>query len=211
MSKPANGNCTIICWALSALAGLLVLWWAAGAMGLLAALLLGGILAFLLGLATTRIFCAGAGAAEMPTAATPPASAAAPSVPPDAVPPAPVPPAAMPPAGKPDAKAKAPADPAPAARPIEAPAAATAEPARPVALDAPRGGQADDLKRIKGIGPKLEALCHDLGIWHFDQIAAWGPDEVAWMDDNLQGFRGRVSRDEWVAQAKALAAGKERT
>lgn len=78
---------------------------------------------------------------------------------------------------------------------------------RPEALDGPRGGQPDDLKLIKGVGPKLEALCNSLGFWHFDQIAKWTSDEVAWVDSNLEGFTGRVSRDEWVAQAKILAEG----
>ena len=80
---------------------------------------------------------------------------------------------------------------------------------RPEALDGPRGGEADDLKRIKGVGPKLEALLHRLGFFHFDQVASWTPDEVAWVDANLEGFKGRVSRDEWVEQAKLLAAGGE--
>lgn len=80
---------------------------------------------------------------------------------------------------------------------------------RPEGLDAPRGGKADNLKEIKGIGPKLEQLCHELGFYHFDQIANWGPDEVAWVDANLEGFKGRVTRDDWVAQAKVLAAGGE--
>lgn len=79
---------------------------------------------------------------------------------------------------------------------------------RPAALDAPRGGKADDLKLIKGVGPKLEVLCNKLGFWHFDQIANWTPAEVAWVDDNLEGFKGRVSRDEWIPQARDLAAGK---
>ena len=83
------------------------------------------------------------------------------------------------------------------------------EPARPAALAAPREGGADDLKRIKGVGPKLEELLHSLGIYHFDQIAAWGPAEIAWMDSNLEGFDGRVTRDDWVGQAKLLAAGGE--
>jgi predicted flap endonuclease-1-like 5' DNA nuclease len=80
---------------------------------------------------------------------------------------------------------------------------------RPATLTAPRDGGADDLKRIKGIGPKLEKLCNDMGFYHFDQIAAWTADEVAWVNANLQGFKGRVSRDEWVAQAKLLAWGAE--
>ncbi|MDA7426600.1 NADH-quinone oxidoreductase subunit E [Thalassococcus lentus] len=97
-----------------------------------------------------------------------------------------------------------------------APKAAKAEPAAPVeggtkpaALKKARGGQADDLKRIKGIGPKLEQLCNRLGFYHFDQIAEWSADEVAWVDANLEGFKGRVSRDSWVDQAKVLASGGE--
>jgi predicted flap endonuclease-1-like 5' DNA nuclease len=88
-------------------------------------------------------------------------------------------------------------------------AAPLPEPVRPDALDAPADGGADNLKRIKGVGPKLEELLHSLGIYHFSQIAAWGPAEVAWMDSNLEGFFGRVTRDDWVAQAKLLAAGDE--
>ena len=83
----------------------------------------------------------------------------------------------------------------------------TEEGTRPEALDGPRDGAADDLKRIKGIGPKLEKLCNALGFYHFDQIAGWTSNEVAWVDSNLEGFKGRVTRDEWVAQAKLLAAG----
>jgi predicted flap endonuclease-1-like 5' DNA nuclease len=104
-------------------------------------------------------------------------------------------------------KAAAPA-PAPAPEPAPAPAA-TGEATRPAALDGPRGGKADDLKMIKGIGPKLEILCNKLGFYHFDQIAAWTADEVAWVDENLEGFKGRVTRDQWVEQARTLAAGGE--
>ena len=94
-------------------------------------------------------------------------------------------------------------------------AAVAAEPAvvaagpgtRPAGLTGPRAGGADDLKRIKGIGPKLETLCNTLGFYHYDQIAGWGANEVAWVDLNLEGFKGRVTRDDWVAQAKLLAAG----
>jgi NADH-quinone oxidoreductase subunit E len=96
--------------------------------------------------------------------------------------------------------------PAPKAEPVVA-AAAPADAQRPAALSAARGGKADDLKQIKGIGPKLEALCNSLGIYHFDQIAVWTATEVEWMDHNLEGFRGRVTRDTWVEQAKTLAAG----
>lgn len=80
---------------------------------------------------------------------------------------------------------------------------------KPTTLDKAREGGADDLKKIKGIGPKLEQLCNRLGFYHFDQIAAWTADEVAWVDANLEGFKGRVSRDQWVDQAKLLAEGGE--
>ena len=80
---------------------------------------------------------------------------------------------------------------------------------KPKTLKAARASGADDLKLIKGIGPKLEALVNRLGFYHFDQIGNWTDDEVAWVDQNLEGFKGRVTRDTWVAQAKALAAGEE--
>jgi NADH-quinone oxidoreductase subunit E len=81
--------------------------------------------------------------------------------------------------------------------------AAVAE-AAPETLSAPRGGVADDLKKIDGVGPKLEATLNDLGFWHYDQIAAWGPAEIAWVDARLK-FKGRIERDDWVAQARSLA------
>jgi len=85
----------------------------------------------------------------------------------------------------------------------------TGEGTRPEALSGPRAGDADDLKRIKGVGPKLEEQLNALGFYHFDQIAGWTAEEVAWVDGNLKGFKGRVSRDGWVEQAKTLASGGE--
>jgi NADH-quinone oxidoreductase subunit E len=89
----------------------------------------------------------------------------------------------------------------PAAKAAKEPAAA---PAPPKGMKAARKGGPDDLKVILGIGPKLEALCHRLGFFHFDQIAGWTAAEIAWVDDNLEGFKGRVTRDNWVGQAKEL-------
>ncbi len=80
---------------------------------------------------------------------------------------------------------------------------------KPTTLDGPRGGSADNLKEIKGVGPKLEGVLHKMGFYHFDQIANWTDEEVAWVDQNLEGFKGRVSRDNWIEQAKILAAGGE--
>ncbi|MEO0977255.1 MAG: NADH-quinone oxidoreductase subunit E [Pseudomonadota bacterium] len=78
----------------------------------------------------------------------------------------------------------------------------------PETLSAPRDGKADDLKKLKGVGPKLEATLHELGFYHFDQVAKWGPAEVAWVDSRLK-FKGRIERDGWIEQAKLLAAGED--
>ncbi|MGY4309824.1 putative flap endonuclease-1-like 5' DNA nuclease [Bradyrhizobium sp. USDA 4369] len=77
---------------------------------------------------------------------------------------------------------------------------------RPLGLAAPRGGQADDLKLIKGIGKQNEARLHGLGIWHFAQIAAWTPDHAKWVGSYL-AFAGRIEREQWIAQAEELASG----
>lgn len=80
---------------------------------------------------------------------------------------------------------------------------------QPHKLDAPEGGAADDLKEISGVGPVLEDLLHSLGIYHFHQIANWDDEEIAWVDENLEGFKGRVSRDEWVRQAQEFVKERE--
>ena len=53
-------------------------------------------------------------------------------------------------------------------------------------------GGADDFKQIKGVGPKMEGMLNGMGFYHFDQVAAWSDQEVAWVDANLEGFKGRV-------------------
>ena len=111
-------------------------------------------------------------------------------------------------ATKAQAPAKAKGRPAPKAA-AKAAGAATVPGIKPRTMKAPRKAGADNLKMIKGVGPKLEALLHSLGFFHFDQVAKWSTDEVSWVDQNLEGFKGRVSRDGWVDQAKALAAGEE--
>jgi N utilization substance protein A len=75
---------------------------------------------------------------------------------------------------------------------------------RPQALEAP-DGEADDLQRINGIGPKLEGVLNDLGIFHFGQIAALTPENIAWIDGYLR-FKGRIEREDWIGQARDLAA-----
>ena len=70
-----------------------------------------------------------------------------------------------------------------------------------------RDGKGDDLQRLVGVGPKLAALLQQLGFWHFDQIAAWTPEQVAWVDSRLGTFRGRISRDDRIGQTRRLVAG----
>ena len=98
-----------------------------------------------------------------------------------------------------------------AALPQTAPAVADEgkfEGKRPLGLAQPRGGSADDLKRIRGIGPQNEGRLHGLGIWHFDQIANWTAAQVQWVGGYL-AFPGRIDRETWIAQAKLLALGQE--
>lgn len=68
-------------------------------------------------------------------------------------------------------------------------------------------GQPDDLRRIKGVGPKLDELLQSLGVRRFDQIAGWGAAEIGKVDSHLGAFSGRIERDNWVEQAKLLARG----
>lgn len=75
---------------------------------------------------------------------------------------------------------------------------------KPRGIKTPRKGGPDDLKQISGVGPKIEGLLHELGVFHFSQIAAWTKDHVAWVDAYLK-FKGRIEREDWIAQAKSLA------
>jgi len=79
----------------------------------------------------------------------------------------------------------------------------TADKNKPQGLKAARKGGPDDLKKISGVGPKIEGILHSLGFFHFDQIAGWKKAERDWVDSYLR-FKGRIDRDEWVKQAKAL-------
>jgi NADH-quinone oxidoreductase subunit E len=76
---------------------------------------------------------------------------------------------------------------------------------KPEGLSAAREGKPDDLKRISGVGPKIEGILHTLGIYHFDQIAAWEPRHVEWVDNYLS-FKGRITREDWISQARRFAA-----
>ncbi|APH72084.1 NADH-quinone oxidoreductase subunit NuoE [Aquibium oceanicum] len=77
---------------------------------------------------------------------------------------------------------------------------------RPIGMERPAAP--DELQMISGVGPKIEQILHSLGIFTFAQIAAWTPEERGWVDGYLR-FRGRIEREDWVRQAKALADGGE--
>ena len=106
--------------------------------------------------------------------------------------------------------AKAPAKKAaPKVAVARAPAKAVAAPGlddknRPAAIAKPK--ILDDLKMISGVGPKIEGILHTLGIYAFGQIASWRKAEREWVDGYLK-FKGRIEREDWVKQAKALAKG----
>ena len=103
----------------------------------------------------------------------------------------------------------------PAAMPVDVPPPVDAipptmapepEPA-PEPIHAVPAGPADELTRMKGVGPKVAAMLNGLGVTRYDQIAAWTDDDVARIDAQLGTFKGRVTRDQWVEQARLLAAG----
>lgn len=100
------------------------------------------------------------------------------------------------------------ATPAPVAVPavaaVASAAAVSTTASKPQGLTAARDGKPDNLQDISGVGPKMEKMLNKLGYFHFDQIADWTKSEVSWVDDNLEGFKGRVTRDNWQPQAKKL-------
>jgi len=91
------------------------------------------------------------------------------------------------------------------------PAALVAKPSledknRPAGIARP--ATPDDLELISGVGPKIAGILHELGIFTFAQVAGWKKAEREWVDSYLN-FKGRIERDDWVKQAKALAKGGE--
>ena len=92
---------------------------------------------------------------------------------------------------------------------ISAAAVAAVEGAQEL-VAAPSGASddADDLQQIRGIGPKIAGILNELGIHHFEQIAAWSATDVDWVNERLK-FKGRIEREEWIPQAKALLAARD--
>ena len=72
-------------------------------------------------------------------------------------------------------------------------------------LDQP-DGPADDLKKISGVGPKLEEKLNNAGIWHYWQVAAFSKEAIDKIDEELN-FKGRIERDDWMSQARELMKG----
>ncbi|QQR35401.1 hypothetical protein JI749_13700 [Devosia oryziradicis] len=104
-------------------------------------------------------------------------------------------------------------DDAPPSPSVAAPSAAghdtaSASASRPATLAGPRAGTPDNLKQIKGIGPKIEASLYAMGIFHVHQIAAWNKANINWVDAQL-AFKGRIRRERWVEQALTLTAANE--
>jgi predicted flap endonuclease-1-like 5' DNA nuclease len=91
-----------------------------------------------------------------------------------------------------------------------APIASTLERIRPEAVPPappPSASDGDNLGLIKGVGPRLIAQLHTLGITRFDQLGHLDDAGIASLDAQLTGFTGRISRDNWVEQARLLADG----
>jgi predicted flap endonuclease-1-like 5' DNA nuclease len=76
---------------------------------------------------------------------------------------------------------------------------------RPPALPGARNGAPDDFTLIEGVSALQQSTLNSLGVYHFDQIAAWTPANVAWVDQYLR-LRGRIGEEEWIEQAQELAA-----
>jgi len=114
------------------------------------------------------------------------------------------------PAPKPKPKAKpapkAEAKPKPAPKP-KAEAKPKAKKPQVLYTDGATDGEPDDLKKIKGIGPKFEGDLNAKGVYYFRQIAAWTKKDIKMVDEIIDSFPGRIERDEWVKQAKELAKG----
>jgi len=231
-SSTGLNACTIVCWLLAFAFGVFVaaalIGWAgwhgllAAVFGLIAMLIAGWLLKGIFctaetpasGVATTTAAAAVSTATVAATAKEKPAAKAAAKKP-----------AAKKTAAKsaPAAKTKTAAAKKPAVKKASAPkakpaakkpAAPKAKPAakKPAAKKAPTKfyrkppAKIDDLKLISGVGPKLETTLNQIGIYQYDQVAAWKKAEIKKVDDQLK-FKGRIERDDWMAQAKILAKG----
>jgi NADH-quinone oxidoreductase subunit E len=178
MTQNDTSKCRTFCWLAGIIGGVIAFFLLQGALTTLLALILAVVVAVCLGFVLIKAFCAKDEAAAVSEDMVRHTRAA--------------------PMAAPALKAAEPeAEPEPEATPEAAPEA----PAAPEV-----SGGADDLKKLKGVGPKIEEKLHAAGVTSFAQIAAWSADDIAKMDE-LLAFKGRIDRDGWVEQAKTLAAG----
>ncbi len=188
MTQNDTSKCRTFCWIVGIIGGVIAFFLLKGGMATLLALILAVVVAVCLGFILIKAFCAkdeaAAGDASSRAQAAPMAAPASKPAAPKAEPQA---------APEPKAEAVPEASAAPAPAAAETPAAA--------ASTGP-----DDLKKLKGVGPKIEEKLRAAGVTSFAQIAAWTADDIAKMDE-LLAFKGRIDRDGWVEQAKTLAAG----
>ncbi len=220
-----RADCTRRCWKIAIVAGIVIatLLMSLGGWGFWASLVIGLVALVAVGIVLPRLICP---AARASAAVSRPTPAAAPTASPSPVPapaaePAPEP-APEPVAAEHEAETETQTEDgivkASAALPGQQELAArkgnwryqpaSADEAEPEAAQTADASEPDDLKRISGVGPALERKLNDAGVTRFAQIAAWSDDDVELMDD-LLSFRGRITRDNWIEQAKILAAGGE--
>lgn len=170
-----NNTCALVCWVIAAVVGIILFFLLRPGVAFVFALILAVVAAVVLGMLFKKFFCSSEEAAAAPAATTSEPAPAAPA---------------------PEAEA-------PATEPEAVPEPVN-EASSEDATEVSGGGGADDLKKLKGVGPALEKKLHAAGVTSFAQIAAWGPEDVAEMDDKLS-FKGRIERDDWIGQAKDLA------
>lgn len=217
MAEATESSCRTRCWLGAAVLGVLaaLLLHRAAGVALVPSVLIGAFVAGLGGVLGPGVLCP----------ARAPRDEVAPAAPPAEAPAAPAPAAApqvaaaavvrAPRVAAPSGPASGPSGAHDAARPVSGLDAALARAQRPREggapefLSAPRGGKADDLKLIRGIGPRLEQLLNEVGVWHFDQIAGWRARDIALVDEKMTGFHGRITRDEWVRQAREIVEARK--
>ena len=170
MNKPISStSCQSGCWILAAVSGVVVLAVCLFLieLGILASIFMGAVVFIFVGLLLGWIFCSELNPLVQSNETSTAPSAPAPAHAAEAAP------VTAPVAQAPEAEAPE----------VEAPEVEAVEDAvRPEALSGARDGDADDLKMIKGVGPKLEIMLNELGFYHFDQIAGWSAAEVAWVN-----------------------------
>ena len=217
-------TCQITCWSLSALAGVLIVWATIGSLGVAGGVVLGIVVALVMALLFTKLVCTGyaPGDPGIQTAdlknvlknATGVTFYKAPRDEEDRHDGTSGSKSVGAPASTDGTDSSRGGEPAPselksASRDGGSDAPRPDVGTRPETLAEPRSGQADDLQQFNGVRPKLEAMRHDMGIYHFDQIARRTGAEIACVDENLINCTDRVSRDDWVAWANILIAGGE--